>query len=132
MPPALLSAILTWAVRPLTTRIALWQSRTHVPRTGFPTPQGGGVAVIAATLVSPVAIVELASAAGTTIPFAVFSATLFIAAVGFADDVKSIPIEPRLLLQGLAVAAVVLAAPESLRIVPAFPLWLERGLLVLI
>ena len=38
---------------------------------------------------------------------------------------------PRLLLQGAAVAAVIVAAPESLRIVPACPLWLERGLLVI-
>ena len=65
------------------------------------------------------------------IPVAVFGATLFIAAVGFADDVHSIPVVPRLLLQGLAVAAVILAAPENLRIVPACPLWLERGLLLL-
>ena len=35
------------------------------------------------------------------IPVAVFGATLFIAAVGFADDVNSIPVVPRLLLQGL-------------------------------
>ena len=40
------------------------------------------------------------------IPIAVFGATLFIAAVGFADDVNSIPVLPRLLLQGVAVAAV--------------------------
>src|SRR4029078_8563039 len=32
---------------------------------------------------------------------------------------------------GLAVAAVILATPENLRIVPACPLWLERGLLLL-
>jgi UDP-N-acetylmuramyl pentapeptide phosphotransferase/UDP-N-acetylglucosamine-1-phosphate transferase len=38
---------------------------------------------------------------------------------------------PRLLLQGLAVAAVILATPENFRIVPACPLWLERGLLLL-
>ena len=35
------------------------------------------------------------------------------------------------LLQGLAVAAVVLAAPDNLRIVPACPFWIERGLLLL-
>ena len=65
------------------------------------------------------------------IPLAVFGATLFIAAVGFADDVHSIPVLPRLLLQGAAVAVVILAAPENLRIVPACPLWLERCLLLL-
>ncbi len=51
------------------------------------------------------------------IPAIVFGATLFIAAVGFADDVHSIPVLPRLLLQAAAVAAIVFTAPESLRIV---------------
>ena len=65
------------------------------------------------------------------IPVAVFGATLFIAAVGFADDVNSFPVLPRLLLQALAVAASIVTAPDNLRIVPACPLWIERGLLLL-
>jgi len=65
------------------------------------------------------------------IPLAVFGATLFIALVGLADDVTSIPVLPRLVLQGLAVAIVVFAAPGDLRVVPAFPLWIERGLLLI-
>jgi UDP-N-acetylmuramyl pentapeptide phosphotransferase/UDP-N-acetylglucosamine-1-phosphate transferase len=130
VPAALLSAVLTRAVRPLMMRIALAKPNARSSHR-IPTPQGAGVAVIAATLICASAVIALTGAAGTTIPFAVFAATLFIAAVGFADDVKSIPVVPRLLLQALAVAAVVLAAPDSLRIVPACPLWLERGLLVL-
>jgi UDP-N-acetylmuramyl pentapeptide phosphotransferase/UDP-N-acetylglucosamine-1-phosphate transferase len=51
--------------------------------------------------------------------------------VGFADDVNSIAVLPRLLLQGLAVAIVIFAAPDEVRIVPACPLWIERGLLLL-
>ena len=51
--------------------------------------------------------------------------------MGFADDVKSIPVLPRLLLQALAVGAIVFTAPGDLRIVPACPLWIERGLLLL-
>jgi UDP-N-acetylmuramyl pentapeptide phosphotransferase/UDP-N-acetylglucosamine-1-phosphate transferase len=130
VPAALLSAVLTWAVRPLMMRIALAKPNARSSHR-VPTPQGAGVAVIGATLISAIAVIALARAAGTTIPFAAFGATLFIAAVGFADDVRSIPVVPRLLLQGLAVAAVVLAAPDSFRIVAACPLWLERGLLVL-
>jgi UDP-N-acetylmuramyl pentapeptide phosphotransferase/UDP-N-acetylglucosamine-1-phosphate transferase len=130
VPAALLSAILTWAIRPLMVRIALAKPNARSSHR-VPTPQGAGLAVIAATLISAVAVLALAGAAGTTVPAAVFGATLFIAAVGFADDVRSIPVAPRLLLQGLAVAAVILAAPETFRIVPACPLWLERGLLLL-
>jgi UDP-N-acetylmuramyl pentapeptide phosphotransferase/UDP-N-acetylglucosamine-1-phosphate transferase len=127
---ALLSAILTWKIRPLMVRIALAKPNARSSHR-VPTPQGAGAAVIAATLVSAVAVIALAGAAQTTIPIAVFGATLFIAAVGFADDINSIPVVPRLLLQGIAVAAVIFAAPESLRIVPACPLWIERGLLLL-
>ena len=130
VPAALLSAVLTWAIRPLMVRIALAKPNARSSHR-VPTPQGAGLAVIAATLFSAVAVVMLTAAAGTTIPVRVFGATLFIAAVGFADDVKSIPVMPRLLLQGLPVAVVIFATPEILRIVPACPLWIERGLLLL-
>jgi UDP-N-acetylmuramyl pentapeptide phosphotransferase/UDP-N-acetylglucosamine-1-phosphate transferase len=97
----------------------------------IPTPQGGGIAVVAATLAVAASVVALAGSAGVQIPVTVFAATLFIAAVGFADDIKSIPVLPRLLLQGAAVAALILAAPDDLRIAPTYPFWLERGLLLL-
>ena len=57
--------------------------------------------------------IALVGTGDARIPFAVFGATLFIAAVGFADDVRSIPVLPRLLLQAVAVAVVILAAPET-------------------
>ncbi|ANW03450.1 MraY family glycosyltransferase [Bradyrhizobium icense] len=126
----LMSAVLTWAVRPLLVRIALAKPNARSSHR-IPTPQGGGIAVIAATLIAAVTVIAFAGAAEMKIPMAVFGATLFIAAVGFADDVNSLPVVPRLLLQGLAVAAVILVAPESLRIVTACPLWLERGLLII-
>ena len=127
---ALLSGVLTWAIRPMLARIALAKPNARSSHR-VPTPQGGGIAVIAATLIAAVAVIAFAGAAEMKIPVAVLGATLFIAAVGLADDVNSIPVVPRLLLQGLAVAAVILATPENLRIVPACPLWLERGLLLL-
>jgi UDP-N-acetylmuramyl pentapeptide phosphotransferase/UDP-N-acetylglucosamine-1-phosphate transferase len=127
---ALLSGVLTWATRPLLVRIALAKPNARSSHR-IPTPQGGGIAVIAATLIAAVAVIAFAGNAEMKIPAMVFGATLFIAAVGFADDINSIPVVPRLLLQGLAVVAVILAAPENLRIVPACPLWIERGLLLL-
>jgi UDP-N-acetylmuramyl pentapeptide phosphotransferase/UDP-N-acetylglucosamine-1-phosphate transferase len=125
---ALLSGILTWAIRPLLVRIALARPNARSSHR-VPTPQGAGIAVIGATLIAAAAVIAFAGTAGIEVPAAVFGATLFIAAVGFADDVHSIPVMPRLLLQGLAVAAVLLAAPENLRIAPSCPLSLERGLL---
>jgi UDP-N-acetylmuramyl pentapeptide phosphotransferase/UDP-N-acetylglucosamine-1-phosphate transferase len=129
VPAALLSGVLTWAIRPLMMRIALAKPNARSSHR-IPTPQGAGIAVIAATLIAATAVIAL-PAAEMKIPLTVFAATLFIAAVGFVDDIKTLPVVPRLLLQGAAVAAVIVATPESLRIVPACPLWLERGLLVI-
>jgi UDP-N-acetylmuramyl pentapeptide phosphotransferase/UDP-N-acetylglucosamine-1-phosphate transferase len=126
----LLSACLTWAIRPMMLRHALAKPNARSSHR-IPTPQGAGIAVIAATLIVAAAIAGFVGAAGMQMPLAVFGATLFLAVVGLADDVSSIPVLPRLLLQGLAVATVVLAAPDELRVAPAFPLWIERGLLLL-
>ena len=131
VPAALLSAVLTWAIRPLMMRVALARPNARSSHR-VPTPQGAGIAVIAATLISAAAVIALAGTARTAMPFAVFGATLFIAGVGFADDIKSIPVVPRLSLQALAVAAVILPPPEASRIAPACPLWIERGLLLLV
>jgi UDP-N-acetylmuramyl pentapeptide phosphotransferase/UDP-N-acetylglucosamine-1-phosphate transferase len=126
----LLSACLTWAIRPMMLRHALAKPNARSSHR-IPTPQGAGIAVIAATLIVAAAIAGFVGAPGLKMPLAVFGATLFIAVVGLADDVSSIPVLPRLLLQGLAVAAVVVAAPDQLRVVPALPLWIERALLLL-
>ena len=125
---AILSAVITSAIRPLMLRHALAQPNARSSHR-VPTPQGAGIAVIAATLL--VAGVLISSASDLTIPVAVFAASLFIAVVGVVDDVKSIDVLPRLLLQGAAVAAVVFTASSDLRIVAACPLWIERGLLLL-
>jgi UDP-N-acetylmuramyl pentapeptide phosphotransferase/UDP-N-acetylglucosamine-1-phosphate transferase len=126
----LLSCVMTWAIRPLLSQVALAKPNARSSHR-IPTPQGAGIAVIAATLIVAAAVITLDGGADIKIPVAVFGATLFIAIIGLADDVNSIPVLPRLLLQGASVAAVIFAAPESLRIVSACPLWLERGLLVL-
>ena len=126
----LLSGALTSAIRPLLLRVALAKPNARSSHR-IPTPQGAGIAVVAATLVVAAVSIALIGTDDARIPLAVFGTTLFIAAVGFADDVRSIPVLPRLLLQGAAVAVVILATPESLRIVPACPLWLERTLLLL-
>jgi UDP-N-acetylmuramyl pentapeptide phosphotransferase/UDP-N-acetylglucosamine-1-phosphate transferase len=93
-----------------------------------PTPQGAGIAVIAASL----------SAAGTAaltaqlaVPAMLFSATLLIALVGFIDDIRPIPVLPRLLLQAASVGAVTFSLSPDLRIVPELPLAIERGLILL-
>src|SRR6202035_2209548 len=124
---AMLSAGMTWAIRPLLLRHALAKPNARSSHR-IPTPQGAGIAVIAATMaVAAVVIAYL----DIEIPTALFGATLLMATAGFADDVKPIPILPRLALQVIAVGTVLLTTSHDLRVVPACPLWIERSLLVL-
>ena len=87
--------------------------------------------MIAATLLVAGILTACAGTMALTIPVAVFAAALFIAVVGFADDLKSMPVLTRLLLQALAVGAIIFTAPGELQIVPPCPIWIERGLLLL-
>ena len=124
---AMISAGLIVLLRPLLQRYALARPNARSSH-AVPTPQGAGIAVIAATLaVAGVA----ASMMSLGIPATLFAATVFIALVGLADDIRPIPVPPRLLLQAAAVGAVILTAPAELRIAPVLPLAVERGLLLL-
>ncbi|MET4349696.1 UDP-N-acetylmuramyl pentapeptide phosphotransferase/UDP-N-acetylglucosamine-1-phosphate transferase [Bradyrhizobium sp. RT9b] len=124
---ALMSAIITWTSRPLLQRYALARPNARSSHR-IPTPQGAGIAVITATLLVASA---WAAWANVAIPPALVIATIVIALVGFADDIVSLPVLARLALQAACVGAVVFTAPETARIVPALPLPLERGLILL-
>lgn len=95
-----------------------------------PTPQGGGIAVIAATVAATAfGLFSLGSAAAAPL-VTVFAAVLIMACVGAADDIRPLAVAPRLLLQALAVGAVIYALPYDLRVLPFLPWWLERLLLL--
>ena len=95
-----------------------------------PTPQGGGIGVISALIVTVAGIsLILGGFAEGPLPI-VLAAVAFIAMVGAADDIKPIPVLPRLLLQATAVVAVLAALPHELRVVAALPFWIERGILL--
>ncbi|MGY8633362.1 glycosyltransferase family 4 protein [Bradyrhizobium sp. 14AA] len=124
---ALMSALITWTSRPLLQRYALARPNARSSHR-IPTPQGAGIAVIATTL----AIASLWAAwTHVAIPPVLVGATVLIALVGFADDIKSLPVIVRLVLQAACVGAIVFTSPETARIVPALPLALERGLVLL-
>ncbi|SEM35697.1 glycosyltransferase family 4 protein [Bradyrhizobium sp. OK095] len=124
---ALISAVITWTSRPLLQRYALARPNARSSHR-IPTPQGAGIAVIAATLV---VAYMWAAWANVAIPLVLVIATIVIALVGFADDIVSLPVPVRLVLQAACVGAIVFTAPEEARIVPALPLALERGLILL-
>jgi UDP-N-acetylmuramyl pentapeptide phosphotransferase/UDP-N-acetylglucosamine-1-phosphate transferase len=128
---ALLSAGAIPAIYPLLLKYALAKPNARSSHR-MPTPQGAGIAVVAATLTTAAGALMWFSTPGREIPALVLAAALFIATVGFADDLRSIPIVPRLVLQTIAVAAVLFfGIPAELRLVPACPWLVERGLTLL-
>ncbi len=94
------------------------------------TPQGGGIAVIVAALAvaASAATVSLNDPASLWL---VFAATAFLSLVGAADDLWTIEVAPRLLLQTVAVGFMLASLPAELRVVPMLPWWIERVLLLL-
>jgi len=127
---AIVSAAVILITRPLLLRHALAKPNDRSSHR-VPTPQGAGIAVIGATLVAAGLALAYFGGAGSSFPVVPFGATLVIAALGFADDIRPVPVLPRLLLQAIAVGAVVLAGSCDIRLAPVLPVWIERGLLVL-
>jgi UDP-N-acetylmuramyl pentapeptide phosphotransferase/UDP-N-acetylglucosamine-1-phosphate transferase len=130
---ALLSSGLIALLRPLLRRHALAQPNARSSHRE-PTPQGGGIAVIAATiLVTAGGVLALRATNSTAAAeiFAVLAAGALIAVVGGIDDLHPMPVVPRLILQVLAIAVATAAMPGELRLVPLVPWWAERlGVLI--
>jgi UDP-N-acetylmuramyl pentapeptide phosphotransferase/UDP-N-acetylglucosamine-1-phosphate transferase len=96
-----------------------------------PTPQGGGIAVMAATIViAALACLYLGLPDASSLAWVLFVAAC-IALVGAVDDIWTIGVVPRLALQAAAVAIVVAALPDDFRLMPLLPAVVERGLLLI-
>jgi UDP-N-acetylmuramyl pentapeptide phosphotransferase/UDP-N-acetylglucosamine-1-phosphate transferase len=128
---ALASAGLIWLLQPLWRRYALAKPNARSSHK-VPTPQSGGIVVIAVT----VAIVALATAfmpdmaADTWRLAAVLTGAVALAIVGAVDDLHVLEALPRLLLQTAAVALVIAALPPDMRIIHALPWWVERAIIL--
>lgn len=124
---AALTAALILALFPLLRRYALARPNARSSHT-IPTPQGGGIAVIAATLVTFSAAHAIG---GNTLAssqlLAVIAATVGLALLGMTDDIRPLAAGLRLAVQALAVALVVATLPDDVRIVSAVPLAIERA-----
>jgi UDP-N-acetylmuramyl pentapeptide phosphotransferase/UDP-N-acetylglucosamine-1-phosphate transferase len=131
------AAVATYAaiivLRPLLLRIALARPNARSSHTQ-PTPQGGGIAVVGVTLaimVLGLAMLGAQSGIAATQAAAVATATLLLAVMGFADDIRSIGAALRLLLQFAGVGLVIYTLPDDLRLAPMLPWGLERAFLLL-
>jgi UDP-N-acetylmuramyl pentapeptide phosphotransferase/UDP-N-acetylglucosamine-1-phosphate transferase len=118
-------------LRPLFKRYALARPNARSSHT-VPTRQGGGIAVIGATIVVTVGIMYSASDEAGTIPLvALFTAAILAAIVGIIADIHPDYVVPRFLLQAAAVALMIYILPDGLRVVPVLPWWVERVLLLI-
>ena len=128
---AALSVLLIVLLRPLLERYAPAQPNARSSHK-TPTPQGGGIPVITATIaISGVAlyVAPAAAAAAPQLPI-ILAAVVLIAGVGVLADIHRENVALRLLLQTLAVAAVIFVLPSALRAMPILPLPVERIALV--
>jgi len=129
---ALICAGLIVVLQPLLARYALARPNARSSHR-VPTPQGGGIAVMAA-LVVVVAGAALFAPEFVSVPKAlgvILIAACGLAAVGVTDDIRPLEAMPRLILQAVAVAVVIAVLPAELRIFPALPWWAERALLLI-
>jgi UDP-N-acetylmuramyl pentapeptide phosphotransferase/UDP-N-acetylglucosamine-1-phosphate transferase len=127
---AILSAALVLAGMPLFRRYAMARPNARSSHRE-PVPQGGGAAVAAAALImlAATSLALPASMAGLGALAAVAGAVILLALIGAADDIRNLPVLPRLGGQLLAVATAVVA----LRLAggPVLPLPLPLELLAL-
>jgi UDP-N-acetylmuramyl pentapeptide phosphotransferase/UDP-N-acetylglucosamine-1-phosphate transferase len=129
---ALMSALLIVALMPWLKRYALAKPNARSSHR-MPTPQGGGIAVIAATLGAvgvALAIFSLGASHDLNLP-KIVAAVLVMTCLGAIDDMRELPAGLRLILQAIVIAGIIYALPDQLRVVPQLPWWLERVLLLI-
>ena len=139
---ALLTSILIVLLRPLLVRYALARPNARSSHK-VPTPQGGGIAIMAAVMivivagaiVSPWMSPEKGLNGLLSFDLArepvvlVLGAAVLLAVLGVCDDIRPLPAIPRLLLQFFAVFLVVTA--KDVRFLPDLvPSWAETAFLV--
>jgi UDP-N-acetylmuramyl pentapeptide phosphotransferase/UDP-N-acetylglucosamine-1-phosphate transferase len=128
---AILCALFIVALRPLLVRYALARPNARSSHRE-PTPQGGGIAFIAAMVLvlAGIAIFVPQLLSDPLRIAVVFGAAVGIAIVGATDDIRPMEAMPRLALQAIAALVVIIALPADLQIFPVLPWWFERALML--
>ncbi|WP_150117404.1 MraY family glycosyltransferase [Microvirga vignae] len=144
---ALLTCVLIVLLRPLLIRYALARPNARSSHK-IPTPQGGGIAIMAAVLIvivagaifspwAPVCACPEKGLRGLLSFYVmrdpviiVLGAAVLLAVVGACDDIRPLPAIPRLVLQFFAVFLVITA--KDVRFLPdVVPYWLETSFLII-
>ena len=128
---AAMSAALIVALQPPLVRYALARPNARSSHRE-PTPQGGGIAVVVAALASlwvGLALSAFDLAAEAQLP-ALTLAALALALIGAIDDIRALGAALRLVLQTLAVGAVLATLPVEFSILPRLPWGLELAILL--
>jgi len=125
-----LAFALCLALRPLMMRYALARPNARSSHR-TPTPQGGGIAVLAGAFLAlglALALIPMEASARQGL-ILVMAAAALLALVGAWDDIRPLSPALRLPLQVLCVGIVVFYAAPEVRLLPeTLPLWAERGL----
>ena len=128
---AAMTAVLILWLRPWLMRYALARPNSRSSHR-IPTPQGGGIAVVTSFIVvSGIALFATAFSIPVTGLLPLFAAVVLTAMLGAVDDIFTVAVVPRLLIQTLAVGIVILSLPADFNMTPFLPWWLERVLMVL-
>jgi UDP-N-acetylmuramyl pentapeptide phosphotransferase/UDP-N-acetylglucosamine-1-phosphate transferase len=123
----IICAVLVVLLRPMLQRYALARPNARSSHR-IPTPQGGGVAVIAAVIASVAISISIFDAVAVPV---VLAAAVLLALVGAYDDLRTMPVLPRLLMQAAAVSIVLATLPSEFHLVSVLPVWAERILLLI-
>src|SRR4051794_1857596 len=98
----------------------------------LPTPQGGGIAVVAATLLAAwLGSALVNTGLSTTEWLALSIVAIVLTLTGVVDDIRGLHPAPRLLIQILAIGLVVASLPDDFAVVPQLARPVERALLLL-
>jgi UDP-N-acetylmuramyl pentapeptide phosphotransferase/UDP-N-acetylglucosamine-1-phosphate transferase len=127
----LVSLVLILLLRPWLARYALAHPNTRSSHQ-MPTPQGGGAAVVIATLSvgwGAIMLVPGLMQEQRAELLATTAGTMLLAAVGLLDDVRTLRARSRLVMQCIAIAAIIAVLPADWQILPHLPRWAERGCL---
>ena len=130
---AILTAILIVWLRPWLMRYAMARPNARSSHK-MPTPQGGGIAIVAGWIIVAGVAMTVTGAWSNQIALSiavVFMATILIAVLGAVDDIKPMGVGLRLLFQVIAVASVIAILPSDFQMTSILPWWLERALLVI-